>query len=55
LPADNSVARVRTKSNATLGWACDGVLVRFALTLTRRRGHAESRPEPMQSTGDANS
>src|ERR1700704_888578 len=33
LPADNSVARVRTKSNATLGWACDGVLVKFALTL----------------------
>src|SRR5882757_10062863 len=27
LPPDNSVARVRTKSNAALDWACDGVFV----------------------------
>src|ERR1700730_15818422 len=31
VPPDNSVARVRTKSNAMLDWACDGVLVKIAL------------------------
>src|SRR5258707_9786753 len=41
LPTDNSAARVRTKSNAAVDGACDDVLVKFALTLTRRRGHAE--------------
>src|SRR5271155_1878359 len=41
LPFDNSPAKVRTKSKATWDCACSGVFVKFALTLTRRRGHAE--------------
>jgi hypothetical protein len=32
LPADNSAAKVRTKSNATLDCACNDVFVKFALT-----------------------
>src|ERR1700722_2963175 len=33
LPPDNSAARVRTKSNATLDWACMDVVVKFGLTI----------------------
>src|SRR6266851_2973781 len=40
LPTDNSAARVRTKSNAAVDGACNGVFVKFALTVTRL-GHAE--------------
>src|SRR5580704_13886108 len=45
LPRDNSAARVRTKSNATLGSACDGVFVKFALTVTTANGHVRAATE----------
>src|ERR1700732_1031946 len=53
LPTDNSAARVRTKSNAAVDEACDGVFVKFALTLTLRPGHAEIPAQAMKSTGYA--
>src|SRR6266403_663202 len=40
-PTDNSAARVRTKSNAAVDAVCGAVFVKFALTLTLRRSHAE--------------
>src|SRR5260370_26023798 len=40
-PTDNSAARVRTKSNAAVDAVCGAVFVKFALTLTLRRCHAE--------------
>src|ERR1700722_16690776 len=44
LPPDNSAARVRTKSNATLDWACIDIFVKFGLTIgIAPRGHAEKR------------
>src|ERR1700676_5152130 len=49
LPTDNSAARVRTKSNAAVDGTCDGVFVKFALTLTLRRCHAEM---PSRSKGN---
>src|SRR6185312_2705152 len=48
LPPDNSAARVRTKSNAALDWACNEVSVKFALTFhPQPGGHAET---PARST-----
>src|SRR5450631_980551 len=43
LPTDNSVARVRTKSNATLDWPCDDGFVKLALTFHGRRSHRLAR------------
>src|SRR5260221_5035377 len=40
-PTDNSAARVRPKSNAAVDAVCGAVFVKFALTLTLRRSHAE--------------
>src|SRR5260370_39118116 len=40
-PTDNSAARVRTKSNAAVDAVCGAVFVKFALTLTLPRSHAE--------------
>src|ERR1700732_5558117 len=53
LPTDNSAARVRTKSNAAVDGACDGVFVKFALIntapLSRRNAGPKQRNRPVKA------
>src|SRR5271154_2659193 len=51
LPTDNSVASVRTKSNATSDWACIAVFVKFALTVNDAGLHRSAGSKLKESTG----
>src|SRR5277367_5761044 len=50
LPTDNSVASVRTKSNATSDWACIAVFVKFALTINDAGLHRSAGSKHKEST-----